>query len=157
MIKSFTFSYSLSFPKFHYKIQGRPVLIHEHNILCHRYSMILFYYTLSHTHAVFFWRRYTIHKHTHTHTHTHFIIPRIHNALLRRAGLSIIVSQFYCSTVPPNKRTFLQRGKEYKYAHTITGKRKRNTKIPTPGFLVNLRPILYLYIYTCAMHVRGRY
>jgi len=89
--------------------------------------MILFYYTLSYVYyalAVFFWRRYS--------THT-LKSARVHNAIIRRVGLSIIVSQFYCSTVPPNKRTFLLRGK--RYTHNGKTKEKYNyeeSKRPTP-------------------------
>jgi len=142
MIKSFTFSYSLSFPKFHYKIQGRPVPMHANTIFC--VIVILWYYFIILSSSIR--TRCSFDAGTPYPQHTLHISKRIHNALiLWRAGLSIIVSRFYCSIVPPNKRTFLQRGKGYTHTHTATGKRKRNMKIPTPGFLVNLRPI-HLYI-----------
>jgi len=131
MIKSFTFPYLLSFPKFHYKIQGRPVL-YTNTIFCVIVILwyVLFYYTLSYMHAVFFWRRYTAHMHNY-----YIRSARIHTI---RAGLSIIVSQFYCSTVPPNKRTFLQRGNGIR-AQRENEKEIWKTKGPAPGFLVNLR------------------
>lgn len=117
MIKSFTFSYSLSFPKFHYKIQGRPVAIHTNTIFC--VIVILWYYFIILSSIL---KRCSFDAqvhHTHN-THTLHISARIHNALIWRAGLWIIVSRFYCSIVMPIKRTLLQRGKGYTLTHTHT-------------------------------------